>query len=79
MFFFQQRIGGDVFEDHAVSFQALALFVRIKPIARSSQRKAAFDHSRDEDAAKTQSAHVRRFQHAQAVTIGIANQERLRI
>ena len=79
MFFFQQRIGGDVFEDHAVFFQALALFVRIKPIARSSQRKAAFDHSRDEDAAKTQSAHVRRFQHAQAVTIGIANQERLRI
>src|SRR5947207_68636 len=29
MFFFQQRIGGDVFEDHALFFQALALFVRI--------------------------------------------------
>ena len=79
MFFFKQRIGGDVFEGDAIFLQAFALFMRVKPIARSSQRKAAFDHSSDEDGAKTQPAHVCRFQHPQPVTIGIANQERLRI
>ena len=78
MFLFQQRIGRNVFEEDALLLQAHALLVRIEPVARSSQRKASFDHPGNEDCPKAQPADIGGLKHAQSIAISNIQRQHLR-
>src|SRR2546425_2763555 len=78
MFLFQERCRRDIFQGQTVALQTLALFMRINPIARRTQRESAFDQARDEDSPKAQPTHVGCLKHAQAPHIRRAEHLRLR-
>src|SRR6266850_2153953 len=62
VFFLQQGVSGNVFQKNTVFLQTHSFFVRIQPVARRSERKAAFDQAGDKDRPKPEAAHVRGFQ-----------------